>query len=395
MRFEDTKDRVMHYAFIMMFGITLIPNAIRPYVIIVLGFAIVFTQPFFKKFSIKKAVINSAFFILLVLSLLYTKNLEYGFKKLETMSSLIIFPILFSFLSNKTINQLKSRKHIYMWVFAIAVLVFNVLFFLYHLNHYRLSLFQHYPTLMRYGAYAQHPIYISILIIIAIVFLVILFPNQKNKAKIFFALSGITLLLFLLILLKKGPIITLAIALSIYFLITKSTKFLRIYFCAIALICASIYLVPKLKSKFSQLFQIENIKSGTINSVNIRYSIYPFTTKLIKESPILGYGVGDAKQQLIEAYNNEANLLYEERLNSHNQYVGIALMIGLLGLFVFLLVIGYNLIAGFRYDNKAFILLTTIFCTAMFYENILERESGVLFYSFLLGYFGLFNTKLN
>ena len=52
------------------------------------------------KFNLKFFLINACVSILFLISLLYTENLDTGFKKIEQTASLLVFPWYFAFLVN-------------------------------------------------------------------------------------------------------------------------------------------------------------------------------------------------------------------------------------------------------------------------------------------------------
>ncbi len=67
------------------------------------------------------------------------------------------------------------------------------------------------------------------------------------------------------------------------------------------------------------------------NSTSIRYSIYKCSLVVISANPLIGYGIGDATDTLVNCYMGKSELLVNERYNSHNQFLAITLYIGLIG----------------------------------------------------------------
>ena len=127
-----------------------------------------------------------------------------------------------------------------------------------------------------------------------------------------------------------------------------------------------------------------------MNSTNIRYAIYTNAEEVIAESPLIGYGIGDYRDVLIDRYKVKGeDRLILGKYNAHNQYFSILLIGGVISLIVFLLTIGINLLYAVRFDNQLLILTLIFYGIVMFTENILEREHGVIFFSLFLNFFTL------
>ena len=80
--------------------------------------------------------VQALFYFTLLATLLYSENLGYAFKKLQTMSSLIVFPLLFSFFSNRFKEDLLENRYRYLQVYIITVFLFNVFVFLFFWSNY-------------------------------------------------------------------------------------------------------------------------------------------------------------------------------------------------------------------------------------------------------------------
>nr|WP_299208255.1 O-antigen ligase family protein [uncultured Dokdonia sp.] len=193
-----------------------------------------------------------------------------------------------------------------------------------------------------------------------------------------------------MILSNKGVLIGLFVILVLYVLLIFKKKFLKVYLASFIAVLFIIFLVPKTKNSFMELVKIEDIQVAKITPSNIRYTIYKTTQELIIQSPLLGYGIGDYNNVLLEKYDKDGNqLLVEGKYNAHNQYVSLLLIGGMMALLAFFTTVGINLIYAIRYNNQLLILLLIFYMIVMFTENILERESGIIFFAFFLNFFGL------
>jgi O-antigen ligase len=131
------------------------------------------------------------------------------------------------------------------------------------------------------------------------------------------------------------------------------------------------------------------------NSTNIRYSIYKTSFLLIKSSPFIGYGIGDFNDQLKIEYKKNNYFLLSKEYNSHNQYLSFLLIGGFPLLFLYLYFLYYNINLSISNENYLLIVVLSFYSIVMLSENILERENGVIFFSFLINFFALKNYTKN
>ena len=388
---DKFKFGLLNISFLLMFSMPLFPTNIKPVVIGLLGVAVLISNYGEKlRFNKRLFLTNGGIYLLLALSMLYSDNMEFGIRKLETMSSLIIFPLIFSILPTFSEKNINEKRHWYLFAFFLATVIFNIASFLYHFGHYKESLFKHYPTVIRIAQapYNIHPIYISAHICVAILFSFFILKKLKTTPqKAVIIILDLILLIFLFILLRKGPIIVLGMVSLLFVLFQKSKKLLLVGFIVIMLNIVVIVSIPQYRVKFLELTKIENVEKGDVTSTNIRYSLFRSAIENILKSPIVGYGLGDHKDELLNGLKDKSDVLYQNRYNSHNQYLSFALSIGIVGLLYFIYFLGYNFALAIRYDNQVLILLILFYGLTMMFENILEREDGVIYFSFFISFF--------
>ncbi|WP_366519360.1 O-antigen ligase family protein [uncultured Dokdonia sp.] len=380
----------------ILFALIIIPSNAKAWMIISLIVIVCILRLHQKvTFNRRFFLLNSGLYVALLVTLLYTEDIDYGIKKLFTMSSIIIFPIIFALLSKKEIHYVFSIIEKYLLAYIVSVLLFCVGTFTYLFldSESFLSLTTLFPKriITDLGKYSIHPIYLSIHLGIGLLFsFYILFKQKTRNNKIFLSLVSIPFIFFLMILSNKGVLIGLFVILVLYVLLIFKKKFLKVYLASFIAVLFIIFLVPKTKNSFMELVKIEDIQVAKITPSNIRYTIYKTTQELIIQSPLLGYGIGDYNNVLLEKYDKDGNqLLVEGKYNAHNQYVSLLLIGGMMALLAFFTTVGINLIYAIRYNNQLLILLLIFYMIVMFTENILERESGIIFFAFFLNFFGL------
>jgi O-antigen ligase len=397
---NNTLLNLLKICFGLMFGIMLFPSIVKSVIIIIFSLIIFFLVSK-RGFVINKTffVINSSVYIGFIVTMLYTANFSEASLKLQTSFSLLLFPLLFSMLKRSDALEVLKNSRIYLVVFIVATFLYNIIPFLwYYFTHYSLEdVIKHYPLIINkdIGKYGIHPIYMSMHCAISILFSIYLFREIKTKLiKITLFVINLSLIYFLIVYSKKGPIIAL---ISVLFLWSffKDKKIRRYYFLAIIVASLLLISIPKIRNNFLELIKIEEAKSMSSNSTNIRYSIYKTSFLLIKSSPFIGYGIGDFNDQLKIEYKKNNYFLLSKEYNSHNQYLSFLLIGGIPLLFLYLYFLFYNINLSFIHKNYLLIAVLSFYSIVMLSENILERENGVIFFSFLINFFALKNYTKN
>ncbi len=379
-----------------MFLLPLLPSNVKSIAIAAFGLLVLLTAVKRKlSFEPKLFFINSAVYFVIALTMIYSKDADFGIHKLQQFASLVVFPFIFALTNQEERKAFFKNIDVYFWIFLIAVFLFNTIAFVwYYSTRFPFDeLLIHFHTLLRVqsGKFNIHPIYLSMHCGIAILFSLYLLRKNKNKLQLAAILfMDIVLVTFLFLYVKKGPIIALLVILILYMLFQKSKKLIKPYILVVVSLIVLIVALPNTRNKFVELLKIESLDQGTVTSTNIRYSIYQSTQELVAESPIIGYGIGDYKNELIKRYViNGQELLVKNAYNSHNQYFSLLLIGGGILLIVFLCVLAFNLIYAIRFDNQILILLLIFYGIVMLTENVLEREQGIIYFSFFFNFFTL------
>ncbi|MFT5891920.1 MAG: O-antigen ligase [Dokdonia sp.] len=380
----------------LLFALVVLPSNLKAIAILLFGIAALINalqRPWYfdKRFFITNAIL----FLVISLTYFYSDNTAYGERKLTQMASLIVFPFVFAMLTKEDSKEIFKNLTTYLCIYVIGVFLFNVIPFLWFFatDYSFPEMMEHFGTVLRVkmGKFNIHPIYLSMHCSIAILFSFYILRELRSKIKIAAILGiDITLVLFLLLYAKKGPLIALMIVFSLFVVFQRKQKLLKPYLLAITTLIFLTIAIPKTRDRFVELLKIENLDKGEITSTNIRYTIYDTAQKLIVDSPLVGYGIGDYNDVLQKKYTQDENLLLAERkYNAHNQYFSLLLIGGIVVLLAFLFMTGINLVYAIRYNNQLLILLLVFYVIMMFTENILERESGIIFFAFFLNFFGL------
>ena len=116
---------------------------------------------------------------------------------------------------------------------------------------------------------------------------------------------------------------------------------------------------------------------------------------LIKEN-LFGYGVGDAMHMTNSKLKKYGyNEMVKHDYNPHNQYLQIGLELGILPLFIFIFGCFFLVVKALKSNNHflLFIVLNLMFNCC--FESMLQRQSGIVFYTFFICLFLQWNVKEN
>ena len=110
-------------------------------------------------------------------------------------------------------------------------------------------------------------------------------------------------------------------------------------------------------------------------------------TRTIKKSPFFGYGIGETKHILNQCYLDNYNIFKGQYYNSHNQYLSAWLSSGILGIGSLVAMLYYNLLIAVKNHNFINGAIIFLFIVIMFTENILDRQDGVMLFSFFINFY--------
>jgi hypothetical protein len=388
------------------------------------------------------AITSIGIFVLLGLSLSYTKNLVNGFGLLERALSLFVFPILISKLSFYP-NFLFGFKKIFVWVVTIGVLIcfsgaiyesffYNggyvqvvpenlyIDFFFHRFTYHQFSghIGMHAVYFSAYTAFSSlillaspakglvknlqlfilvlatillKSITINFVFVLGVVY--ILFKRNYGFKQVFFALSiGVVMVLYLI--LNK-------ITTQVYFF--QNFEYNLVFIGGILGSLLFTWVVLKFdlfsKRKFVCglasasilgyfLFTFSIVRKGSdrpMNNLETRLFNWQSSVQIIKKNPLLGVGVGDVSDELEVVYGlNNLQKIKEKEFNEHSQYLNYWSGIGILGLSFFMLFLFMNLKLALSSNNDEYFGLTILCMVFCFTESVFLRSNGLIFFVFFM-----------
>ncbi|MGB0404544.1 MAG: O-antigen ligase family protein, partial [Salibacteraceae bacterium] len=135
--------------------------------------------------------------------------------------------------------------------------------------------------------------------------------------------------------------------------------------------------------KVGKVMSAESLSNDESESTGVRILIWKSALELIKESPIIGVGTGDVKDDLISTYKkNDYTAPYKKNYNAHNQYLQTAVALGAVGLLLLLTLFGTATIMSFIRYNYLYLMFSINMAVSCVTESILEVQAGVVFFAF-------------
>lgn len=347
----------------------------------------------FRNIFKKPVLILISFFLLNLVSIIYSTDKQEGINLAVRQLGILLFPVLFA-LSHLHFARYRMQligifgfscviTVIYLYFDAIrTILIFKLplasLFTAGFMNH-NFSL----PI-------GIHATYLSMYIAFSIVaFLFILIKKQPLRQKWIYIIACLILFAGLIQLSSRAVFISFLIVVNLAFpyVLFQGRKRVKLFLIT-SFISASVFMLIYNVDSFKTRY-VSELKTDLTDHVKLientepRLARWEATLEMIKLSPFIGYGSGSEIKLLKEKYFNKGLYIsYINEFNTHNQYLAFLLKTGMIGLllFLFILYFGYaNALQGKDVLLLAFMILITV---VSFSENVLELNKGIFFYGF-------------
>lgn len=335
----------------------------------------------------------AGFYLLGALTVAYSSDKQEGINIASRQLALLLMPILLS------LNGLNFRKYAdqFLLIFGLTCTV-SVLYLFF--DAVRTILYFHLPfrslftlAFMNHNfslPIEMHATYLSMFVAFSIIIFTELGLRANTKSARLFHLScSLILTLGLLQLSSRAVWIGFLIVAIIAFPLLKLRGRKRIGFMAAALLVSAMWLfaisrIDSFKDRYINELKMDlSGKVALVESIEPRLARWKLITGLIKQSPIIGYGMGSEKKMLKEVYfKNGLYNSYIQEFNTHSEYLGLMLKSGIAALMLFIFIITYGLRTGWL--KKDFLLTGSLMLIAVVgvSENILDLNKGIFFFSF-------------
>lgn len=346
----------------------------------------------------KSTILMLLFAVLLlwqIIGLIQADSLSVGIERIYKRVSILLFPLVLFRPSSK----IKIKIKLLLKIFAVSLILYFI-YCLFSALHNSISfnngkiIFNQYDELYTYESYftglrlvsGEHPSYIAMYSLLALLVSAdnILDSGQSFKNKVFWSIAAMGYIVFIVLLSSRAGILAgmIILPLFIFFRINKNKNSILIFLAVSSCIIAFFIILAMNNSRI--MYSLEDASNNKIRSVlseDIRVTIWRSAWVVIKANPIAGVGTGNASLELKKEFISlgYSQGFYED-LNAHNQFLEILLENGLIGLIIFLGLIGYLLYVSIS-ENNYFLLAFSLMIIIFFvFESMLNRIAGVMFF---------------
>jgi O-antigen ligase len=343
------------------------------------------------------------YFAAQALALLYTRNMSYGLEISQTNLGMIVLPVgvFYGGLANHESFGRWMKGYIYI-LFAATVFAIGHASVLFLKNHEASVFFYHALV----GIYSKHAIQFSVIVFIAILFLIDEYSKPqffRNRTRIIWGIIYFSAFLFLL----SSKLVFIIYFLYIFYLIVLTGEIVRKrsyrmmgLIIMIALITAiSLTNTPIKKrmkeewdARISMINQQKFSPADYFTGVQFRMVSWRFVYEILNEKHAWIWGVspGDAQDALNEKYarenmyiggtaeNNKGYLGY----HSHNQFLQAVLETGIPGLTSFIIACTGLIILAIKSRERSLYIFALLLLCNCFTDAPLKTQYGIILFVF-------------
>jgi len=335
----------------------------------------------------------ASIYLLYLVGMLYSADLEYGWFDLQVKLSLFIFPLIFATSDLRIFSFPRIRYVLGSFIAGCltgSMILFGHAWFVNARSGIRDPFY--YTNLAWYFHSSYLAMYYTFAIGILLYYLAFDFTRQRILKTIILFLVIFSLEAMIFLLSSKAGLIILATTelLFILFLLSRKVRFVRIAGVSLILIVAYFgfsrifpYAFSRMAKAESSLTSPGTMQKNTIDGTFARVEILKVSLDLIRQHFIFGVGTGDVKNVYLHAYQQK-NLypVLKKRLNAHNQYFQTFVALGIIGLCILVFSLAVPLYRSLRNRQYLYALFIVIFTFNILFESMLETQAGVIFYAF-------------
>lgn len=331
------------------------------------------------------------------LYLLYTAYLPFTPKPfaddlrfhLEGKAALLLFPLLMACLSRTTVHTILTQLHWFVIGCVVSCLAGNILFVSTHMPFTDVRFLNHVAYRLSFESITGvHPTYMGMYLCFAVA--ILLFQQGMWQGLRPWQLGVVLFVLFacLFALFPKTPIIALLLTLVYYTLLhLRDWRKCRVPLIALCVSMLVAFLIPFSSQRAAELqgfFPMGGIRNPIDNSISMRQIIWKMDVTLLQKSWLSGVGPGRIRMELMQLYFALSKMtgIPLEYYDTHNEYLNIWISFGVIGLFLFLCILGVQLFRAIKNKHHLYICLLATLCICFMTENVLANQRGVVFYAF-------------
>ncbi|MDZ7646838.1 MAG: O-antigen ligase family protein [Cytophagales bacterium] len=341
------------------------------------------------------------FYLLHIIGIAYSSNIDQAFFELEKKISFIVFPLIFA--SPDLLN--KNQYKFILNSFVGSCLIGSLLCLGYATTRFFLTgetTYFFYHDLSE--IIGMHAIYLAMYCCFSFFILVYYYKNDVlNRGKVakviyLFGLMYLVVFIFLLsarIMIAAFTIITCMGLLSYGYRSKQLLKVMTIFVLLIGFCGSLIFLIPNNLERFKEAinYKSQYAIDKQYGGRSTRELIWECGIDVIRENILLGVGTGDTQDELQKCYKQDENknwaLLYRPdfKYNAHSQYLQTFIDLGVAGIFGLLMCFIAPLRISLLDKNYLAVSFFILFILGCITESMFELNKGIVFFSFFSSFF--------
>ncbi len=347
----------------------------------------------------KFALLFISLYVMHLIGMLYTQNIDFGLFDIQVKFSLLIFPLI---LVNRPIPFEKLK---FVFLAFIAGGIISSLYLIFRAIYINIATGENNFFYQAFSVLV-HPSYIGMYLDFCVAWLLFSVLNKSFMQIRLFSFYAFSIILFfsftIVLLSSKIGLITLIlifIGFLVYIIISRKKYLAGII--AMLFLLVSIYsmvrYVPFVHDRI--LTAAQAMSSSTNNqadseSTAVRLLIWKAADQVISENFLFGTGTGDSKDVLVKEYEKRGMTgALEHKLNTHNEFYQVFVSIGLIGFVLFMLSLLMPFGLAYKRADFLYIVFLLIIILNFIPESMLETQAGVMFYAFFNSLLCFSNSK--
>jgi O-antigen ligase len=345
----------------------------------------------------------SGLLLLHLISLLYTTNMEEGWRKLLLKVPFFLLPFM-----GVVISKLNSKWQLHILLWFIYLVYFtgtcSTVVYMQYKDFFDPLILQAKPIPIVFG-YGVYHIQFSILNAIACLSGLWLWFSKRGMLGngLWVALGCFTLLNVVNLHVLSARTGLMGFYIGVVVMVVREGLKRKTYYSYAIIGLMAMLLMPFLAYMVSDSFKnrvintmedvdtIIHAKNPNDKSIAMRIEAWKTSLNVIKDAPLSGVGLGDLEEQLMLTYEKRGTLLSPfNRKLPHNQFLETGIHVGLIGILLLLLIF---VVFFTQYKSHALMLgVVSIWFFSFFFESMLERQVSIAALTYFLPFFSLFLT---
>jgi len=389
------------FSFFIAFSVKLANVSLIAFYVFSVG-AYFVNKPTISSASVKVLKFSSILFLASILVSVFS-HAEFGLilKGIGRRITFLLSPLVFLLLSKDSISVIKEKtlKGLVLGVFLSSVFLVINIFYEYYLTRPLFTIdkdiFNFYHTNYYFTRILDiHPSYYGMFVIVAMS-VVYFYKGFSNKMmNIAFVILSSVIVLFLNARIILFLFLILNSAYLIRYFYIKTNQILHTALLTIAVFVVTsliLFFATKNTYAYQRVFKETLWELSDSNKVTPDFKVsgesrmlrWGAAIHIIKEKPLLGYGVFKERETLGKEYlKQDMQSSYQRAYNAHNQFLGFTIEGGLVSGAILVLFFLTNFYISFKRKDILYTFFVFSVLSICLIENYLIRNAGVIFVSF-------------